>query len=375
MEIIALVILLFIALGLQGALFRNYFFHRLDYSCTFSAHEAHEGDEIYFIEEVHNKKLLPLPWLKADIHSSRWLDFAGAHSVITQESRHVTSTFFLKSFQKTTRRWKLKCLKRGVFETENVTLTGGDLLGNNVMSIPVNVGASLVVYPQTLNLEELLVPVNYLQGETIVKRWILEDPFVVSGAREYRSGDPMNRIHWSATAREGGLMVRKNDFTSETNLTILLNIQSREFEPDSVVDRDRIELGIKVAATLLDRALKMSLPVRLGTNGCTLDENSKMVFTGEASGRAHVGELLKILAKLKLRNIRDFEDFLDEHKGKISNSDVAIITSYTSEGILGYARGFNRSGNRVKLIVLNPHIEVGDLPHDLETYILKQDGE
>ena len=371
MQIIALVIIFFAAVGLQGYIFRRFYFSRLDYTCRFSASEAHEGDEIQFVEVVHNKKLLPLPWLKADIHSSKWLDFAGTHSVVTQDNRRVTSTFFLKSFQKTTRRWKLKCLKRGVFTTENVTLTGGDLLGQNVNSVPFNVGANLVVYPQTLNLEEMLIPVNYLQGDTLVKRWIIDDPFVVSGAREHMPGDPMNRIHWGATAREGRLMVRKNDFTSQTSLTILLNIQSMEFEYDSVVDRDPIELGIKAAATFLDRAMRMYIPVRFGTNGCTFDEREKVIFTAQASGNQHIRDIMLLLSKLELRNLRDFEDYLDLYREGISNSDVVIITSYLSAGIIEHARGIRRSGNLVKLLVLNEVSEAASLHRDLEIYMVR----
>ena len=33
-----------------------------------------KGDRIKVIEIVHNSKLLPVPWLKVDIHTSRWLN-------------------------------------------------------------------------------------------------------------------------------------------------------------------------------------------------------------------------------------------------------------------------------------------------------------
>ena len=137
MDVIALVIILLLALWLQMLVFSGCVFRRLDYRCEFSAKEAHEGDSIYLVETVYNGKLLPVPWLKVDIHSSRWLDFAGTCSVLAQDSRRVTSSFILKSYQKTTRRWKLKCLKRGVFNTENVTLVSGDLLNFSIVSIPV----------------------------------------------------------------------------------------------------------------------------------------------------------------------------------------------------------------------------------------------
>mgnify|MGYP001067714606 CR=1 FL=1 len=374
MEIVAAVIILFFAIALQGFIYNRFVFYKLDYMCEFSAIEAHEGDEILFVETIHNKKLLPVPWLRADIHSSRWLDFAGGYSVIAQDDRRITSSFSLKSYQKTLRRWKLKCLKRGVFTTENVTLVSGDLLGNSIVSIPVRVGANLVVYPQIVNIEDLFIPANYLQGDTIVRRWIIDDPFIVSGAREYTPGDSMNRIHWSTSAKEGRLMVRKNDFTSQLSLTVFLNMQSIEYEYDAVVDRAKIEFGIKVTATVLDRALRMCIPVRMAVNGCTSDENRKMIFTGESAGKDHISGLMKILARLELKSLKDFEGYLKETAWSIENSDVIIITSYMNEGISDIVRKIKTQGNHVKVILLCDIAEAGDLPGDIDIYLLSGAG-
>jgi len=331
--------------------------------------EAHVGDELFLVETVHNRKLLPVPWLKIDIHSSRWLDYAGTKSVISQENRRVTSNYLLKGYQKVTRYWKLTCLKRGVFTIDKVTLISGDLLGYSSVSVPVTVDATIVVYPDTVNLENMFINTNYLQGDTIVKRWIIDDPFITAGSREYTPHDPMNRIHWPATAKQGRLMTRKNDFTSILKMTIVLNIQSVEFEYESVVYKERIEMGIRVVATLLDRALRMGIPVRFATNGCTTDERQKTIFTGEASGKEHVGEIMKVLSKLELRNVKDFELFMDDVAGYMENDEVIIITSYINEGICEIARAMSRHGNIVKFFILDKFIEPGRLPGDIETYI------
>ena len=39
----------------------------------------------------------------------------------------------------------------------------------------------------------------------------LEDPIRIAGARDYRPGDPLKRMHWKATARTGELQVRLVD--------------------------------------------------------------------------------------------------------------------------------------------------------------------
>lgn len=370
MDVIALALIFAVILSLQTTLLCEFCFRKLNYKCEFSVPEAHEGDSLYLVETVYNCKLLPVPWLKVDIHSSRWLDFAGTCSVIAQDDRRVTSSFTLRSYQRTTRKWKLKCLKRGVFTTENVTLVSGDLLNFRIVSIPVAVNAQLMVYPEIVDLDELFTPVNLQQSDKTVNRWIVDDPFMVSGIRQYAPGDPLNRIHWPATARAGRLMVKKNDFTSQRSLTILLNMQSQLYEYTDTINKKNAELGIKVSATLLDRALKEGSPVRLGTNGCTSPDARKEIFTGEAADKEHVSDLFKILARLLMRNVMDFEVMLDEVIPVLENTEVVIITAYMSKRMCEQSDQLVLAGNTVSIILLDTVFEAGVRPEMAELYVM-----
>ena len=372
MEVIALILIAFAIIGFQTYIFRKYGLEKLEYKCEFSINEAHEGDDIYLIETVYNGKLLPVPWLKVELNTSRWLDFAETRSILTQDNRYVTSSFFLKSHQKVIRRWKLKCIKRGAFHIDRISLVTGDLLGNAVDSMGVDVNTNLKVYPQTINLEKTFIPVNYLQGDVIVKRWIIEDPFIVSGIREYTANDTMNKIHWASTARTGRLMVRREDYTSQNGLSVFLNIQSIENEYFDSVYKDYVELGIKAAATIFDIALRNGIPARFATNGTTSDGEGKMIFTDEASGRSHIQSLLGILAKLELRRIKDFKDFLREVHKDITKSQIILITSYLTQPICDILRQMKMYDNRIKILITNKNVELGTLPPDVDVYILKE---
>lgn len=370
MDVIALLIILVVVLWLQAYILGNYVFRRLDYNLKFSVSEAHEGDTIYLVETVYNGKPLPVPWLKVDIHTSRWLDFAGTCSVIAQDSRRVTSSFLLKSYQKTTRKWKLKCVKRGIFNTENVTLIGGDLLNlcNVSEAMPVNI--TLMVYPEIVDLDELFVPVNLLQSDKVVSRWIIDDPFMFSGIREHTSSDPLNRIHWYATAKNGSLMVKKNEFTSQHNLTVILNMQSRLHEFTNVINRRTAELGIKVAATLFDRALREGTPVVFATNGCTCNGSVEPIITKEAADKDHITELFKILAALLMKSVKNFESLLENMSPNIENSETVIITAYLSKEICRKADSMSYAGNKVCIILLDTEYEDGARPEIAELYLL-----
>ncbi|HOJ80220.1 MAG TPA: DUF58 domain-containing protein [Clostridiales bacterium] len=370
MDVIALLLILAFVLWLQLQILCRFVFSRLEYKCEFSVPEAHEGDTIMLVETVYNGKLMPVPWLRVDIHTSRWLEFAGTCSVIAQDNRHVTSSFVLKSYQKITRKWKLKCIKRGIFQTENVTLVSGDLLNFTTVSIAVPVNATLTVYPQIIDLEELFVPVSLQQSDRVVNRWIIDDPFLVAGVRDYTYGDPFNRMHWPASAKNGRLMVRKNEYTTQQNLTVILNMQSRHYELLDTVDKAIAELGIKVAATLFDRALRNGNPVRFITNGCTDPDAKQPIVTGEAADRDHITSLLRILAGLKMKNIKDFRVLLEDTSSDIYNSEVVIITAYLTVEISRLADRMASEGNDVHVVLLDSVYERGSEPRHADLYVL-----
>jgi uncharacterized protein (DUF58 family) len=368
MDIIAFITIAAAVLLIQAWIFRKYALRRLEYDCRFSTSEAYEGDEIKVIEIVHNGKLLPVPWLKVDIHTSRWLEFAKTRSYIAQENRRVSSSFLLRSFQKTTREWKAKCLKRGVFEIQSATLVSGDLLGIKTISKAVDVNACLTVYPALVDLQGLFMSKRFLQGDVAVKRWIIDDPFLVQGAREYQPNDPLNRVHWPATARQGTLMVRKHEFTSQMNVVVLLNIQSMENEYAKVIKRDIIEFGIKVSATLLNDSLNNGVPFRFGSNAPDPDSPKKMLFSEAGTGNSHLGKVMELLARLELANLRDFHVFLDEISEHMENCQVCVVTAFVNENISDMLDFIMERNNSVSIYLLDPLAEIAHISDEISLF-------
>ena len=352
MEFVAIAAVVVGLFLLQNKLYKTYAFKNLEYSCTLSTNECYEGDEIELVEEIVNKKWLPLPWLKAEITTSRWLSFAGAQSGVTDSTRFVPSFFSVKGYSKVTRRWKVKCLKRGEFGTEHVVLITTDLLGYSNLSRPGGGGARVLVLPRAIESDALQVSPRYLNGDIMVKRQLLTDPFYISGVREYTGFEPMSRIHWPATAQQQRIMVYNNDYTSRQSVTIILNMQSRQFEHQEVVDEDRMENGIRVCAGLFQTALS-GMPTRFMSN-CTTDSSRSTTVTGEYWGEEYIVGLLELLARLQLHSTEDFGNYLAGITASISSTDIVIVSGYLSRPMLDFADGKRVSGVHVRFFILGP---------------------
>lgn len=371
MEAFALMVIVLAVVLIQVFLYDKFAFDNLNYKCNFSTEEATEGQDITFTEVLHNNKILPLHWVKAEIRTSKWLSYADTRSYIAQEIRHVTSGFHLRPYQRTTRIWKVKCLKRGVFTIDNVILVTSDLFGFNTRSIPYPAGVKLTVLPGLVDLDDILSSTRNLQGDIIVKRWILDDTFIIAGAKEYTYSEPMNHIHWQATARHSRLMVRKNDFTSNQSIRIVLNIQTVEYYHPYTIDRDLIEYGIKIAATLIDRGLKLGIPVGFASNGSFPENEADFVYTIAANGTEYVSQLFYTLAKLDFKINIGFDEFFGDISQRIDESEVIVITPYLEDSLNEMFNSITAQGISVKIVLLNEVYNRTNLYPEIPVYTIK----
>lgn len=82
MEFLVLALLIGVVIFIQNKVYASTGMKKLEYECRLSTAEANQGDEVELVESLSNKKWLPLPWLKTEITTSKWLDFAGSQSIV-----------------------------------------------------------------------------------------------------------------------------------------------------------------------------------------------------------------------------------------------------------------------------------------------------
>lgn len=368
MELIALLLVVVVVIWLQNLIFRKFSFRRLDYRCYLSQEEASEGDEVQLVEEIVNRKWLPVPWFKSEITTSCYLDFAGAQSSVTDKTRFVPSFFSVKSYRRVQRSWKVRCLRRGEYAVQKVVLVSSDLLGNSLLSQPAQADSRILVLPKPLELETQFCSPQYYSGDVVVRRRLLEDPFWLAGVQEYTGREAMNRIHWAATAKEQKIMVHHQECTSSQSVSVILNVQSRPFENSEAIDEDYVEDAIRTCAAVFQQTLQEQLPLRFFANA-SLTQEREDIATGEYWGEEYVLELFRLLARLKLKSTQNFPDYLNELYDRVEATDFVVVTPYLCEEILDFARQKTQAGSHVKIFVTGK-AERSQLAEDCEVFCL-----
>lgn len=341
MEIIVILLIIAAAAGAECFLYHRFGDIGLSYNATLGKTEVMEGDEVDFTEELRNDKRLPLPFVKTEIIIPYFLDI-GAKTPKSKEGLcYIPSVFSLKGKERCIRKRSIKCVRRGVFEIGSSSVYGGDLFGLSSFTLPRIENEYLTVLPTPLDTENFYPNSRLMYGDITVRRFICEDPFMISGAHEYTGREPMNTIFWNATARMGQLMVLNKDFTTSSRLLILLNFQRRDdiltHASDSVC-----ELLIKAAAFALDGAVKSGSEFRLAINAP--NEEPSLVRSGEDFRM----ELLRRLARITPSCDRSVADFINEQPLE-EFTDILLITPFLSQRTSDILKGREQFGQYIRV--------------------------
>lgn len=353
MNVLVILVVMAVVFALLNLLLDKFALKGLKCTRAFSKPAVFEGEEAEMIEVVRNDRPMIVPWLRVESYISPHLRLGNQENLHVADSMYYCSLFSLMPYQQVKRRHKVKFLHRGAYDLGNASLTAGDMLGlsqstrEQAMSVPV------LVYPRLLDERDVPEPLSRLLGETIAQQQLLTDPFLVRGIRPYLPGDPVQDIHWPATARMGETMLRVHDHTAQTRLLVVMNAQRTANQwGDRIMDYEEgdLEYLISVAATLCVRALRSGLPAGFAAN-MPLDKGEDSVILLPSGGSAREEELLTAFARLTIRRTLRFPTFL-ESLTSCTGMDMLVISCYDSEEIQSAMGKLRRAGNNVQLHVL-----------------------
>jgi uncharacterized protein (DUF58 family) len=186
---------------------------------------------------VDNRGPLPVPWLS--------LTEAVPFDLLPTSFRWATS---LRGWEKRTASFRLVGSRRGIYRLGPATLVSGDPFGLVPAQSARTETERLVVYPRIVPLSRLGLPARAPFADLRTARPLFEDPHRVVGVRPYAPGDSARRIHWTASAHQGSLLVRKLEHGIGRDTVVLLDLTRRGLGTNRT---QMVELAVTAAASIL----------------------------------------------------------------------------------------------------------------------------
>ncbi|TMV50836.1 DUF58 domain-containing protein [Paenibacillus mesophilus] len=347
-----------VVLLLQGKAYQWWGLRGVSYRRHFDTRACFQGEEVQLIEVIANRKIIPLPRLRLESLMQAGLRFRSQSNLDISSGQlfqNHRSLFSLMPYTQITRKHRVLCLKRGCYDLQTATMTGGDLFGmfSTYRTLYFDKQTRLLVYPERIPLGDIPLPSHSWQGDISVQRWIVDDPFRIAGVREYRYGDTMNMINWSATARSGSLQVHRRDFTADHRIMIVLNFEITETMWGAVTIPERIEKGIAYAAAIAESCIARGIDTGFGCNGPVIDRPKQSVRIPPSGGDAHLADLYETMAMLQIERTEGFSEYLDyDLLQGTSNTDFIFITSFVSDKMERQFERLRLNGNAVQIMPL-----------------------
>lgn len=231
MKIFGVGLIAFLLVVLQMLLYKKYWYKDLYVSIRFRQSGIYEGEEGEIEEIIENRKHLPLPMLKVKFQTSRNLGF------VDEKGSKTTDQYY---------------------RINNIDLVASDLFFLNEDRQNRSMSQYMYVYPNVCREEEFRLSLQKLNGEILVKRHMLEDPFEYRGIREYQPFDDIRSVNWKATARTGSLKVNQKNYTAMQTIRIFLNLDDEEIWKRDNEAEKAMQIVMGIASFFLAQGMRVS---------------------------------------------------------------------------------------------------------------------
>ncbi|MGB9813812.1 MAG: DUF58 domain-containing protein [Thermovenabulum sp.] len=284
----------------------------LELSQGFEKERIFLGDTVNYMQELTNKKLFPLPWIKVETEVPNEIVFLKGKLVPHNKpnKKILSGVYSLLWYQKIRRRYPVFPQNRGIFFFGPVTLTTGDLLGFFHKEMKIYNNAKLIVYPRIVDITVAEgIPDITLSGVSGKKK-LFSDPFSFSGKRDYFPGDSLKDVDWKSSAKFDRLLVKVFDSSYKKRVSIILDVNTFENAWEGI-DPELSEFLIMLTASIAKKAIYQGCEVMLASNGRMISDDKDtdiITLIPYGVGSIHLKTILEALARLDNYSIFKIDD-------------------------------------------------------------------
>jgi len=365
-------IMVLLIIVLQNNIYRKYVFKNFFVNRSFSHKYLFPGDIGYLNITITNNKLLPITWTRLIQKIPKDIVLKDNTSVSElNKSKYIHKDLYILPFQRVKISYEIQFPTRGHYELiDEINIISTNLFNTKDYYSEIMCNSSVTVFPLVKEFKDSLIPANNINGEFFVERWIMEDPIMIKGIRDYISSDSLKTINWKATAKYDKLKVKEYDYTSEKKVMIFfdLGIPNNEFIEEK---NPEIERAIELTASISTSIISDGIPVGITTNGTCRGYFDK-IWLSPSANKSQSVKILDILGRIIYYRALSIEESLEFTINQLSwGADLLIITPQLTSELLDFLKGVLR--NKVTVISLKENPE--QLPSNIKLFVYNEKGD
>lgn len=339
---IIFVLILVVLAIVMGRVSLRFALHKVVYSATTEKVLVECEEEFSFITTLSNNKLMPVTYIKLAELVPAQMEIVGEETSLFRENgvARLTSSTYLLPYQKYTKVHRATLAQRGRYFLRGAILYGGDVWGFSETVEYVNQAEEIVVLPKRLSSGELNTVVGGFIGDISVRRFIMEDPILTLGFREYTGREPMRDINWVQSLKNNALMVKNYDHTQDLSVTVVLNVECGPTGKE--LNSKLIETCFSVARGVCETLEQKKIKYSFVTNGAAAGALGHWSAISEGLGHRHLYTILEGLGRATYDSTENFAKLLGKIAVKAESGRAHIIITPTVEGY--WAQAYRQLG-------------------------------
>lgn len=304
-----------------------------------------EPDEIVTMTyQIQNTSALPVPFVSfsfyfpegVEVHESP--DWIEAHRIGGSLAQMYSFDVNLRAHRGLRGKIHLCLKERGLYEMGTAYIETGDFLGFRSVVRHTDIRDRIICTARAFPEGPKVEPLGGYLGDISVRRFIMEDPSLILGYREYTGAEPLKSISWLQTARTGALTVKKHDFTVDTDVAVILDVEQC---PKAVAER-----CLSLLRTVCDVLEERRIPFSVLSNG-------DLFATAKGSGRMHNFEVQRRIGLARFIRYQSLQSLFDQWctPGFGQRGGIVIAPRYTEALAADLERFQNRSSVKALLLL------------------------
>jgi len=371
---IPLIITLIIVVAVIQIRFLESALKSVKYDCHFSKHLVEPGEEFEITVTITNRSRAFIPFIKIEQVFPGEIRLKGlkiSETAAPKEYMHHTSTLYLMPRSKYIKRVKASFPHRGRYIFPGAYIRVGDFLalGDKVKEHESK-QQEVVVYPKAAHAEDLENVTGGIMGDISVRRFVMEDPVMIAGFREYSGREPMKAISWSHSARMGKLVVKQFDHTVEPAVSVILDVEDKGFmgrvsslrsEIDAKAppataargDADKKEFAFSYTGSLCRILEARGMKYDFLTNATTANTSNRWSYIPEGIGARHFSVIMEGLGRASHTHVEPLKTIIDNYLQKKNYDRFVILITIKSKSRILADAGYIEKNNGGKVYVIS----------------------
>ncbi len=268
----------------------------IEYDVRPSKPVAEPGEPLQLVTVITNHRRRFVPFIRLNENVPDAMQTATQLGVedVRAHRGALRSTAYMMPRQRLTRRTDFTIPSRGRYLFLGATLEGGDFMGLSTTPSRVDLHRELVILPKAADAVDVRRLMGGWMGDRSVNRFIMEDPVLTIGFRDYTGREPMKQISWTQTARLNRVTVRCQDHTVERTVTVMLNAHTFAF---GTYGHQMLERAFSLCRGVCEALEDARIPYALITNARCLGAPDGFGEVGDGLGRMHLAAALEGLGR------------------------------------------------------------------------------